>query len=192
MPQSPQSPETKNTINEEEARTELLATLAAARELGPDMDVTLAGRYVERLNVLFPNPMRDQARLRNDVEGLLTSARSHSADADQARVKDFLKTALAPTPAPPVAARPPAPPAFGSRPASYIPLLIGAAVIVAIVLASHGSAFWLVWLLPMFLLGGRRQRRYRRYGSWQDGYGPAMPPADSRRQLPPGDGPEIL
>jgi len=35
---------------DDEARKELLATLAASRDLGPDMDHTLAARYLERLN----------------------------------------------------------------------------------------------------------------------------------------------
>ena len=173
---------------------ELLATLAAARELGPDMDETLAGRYVERLGALFPNPARDETRLHSDTLALIVSARTHSADADAARVKDFLARALAPQAAPPVMVQPPAPPATSANAASYIPMLIGAAAIVAIMIGTHGQAFWLIWLLPMFFWGsrGRRRMRYRRYGSWDGGYGPGMPPSGPRRQLPPGDGPEIL
>lgn len=192
MPQTPKSHQTMTAINEEEARTELLATLAAARELGPNMDETLASRYVEQLDALFPNPTRDQARLRSDVEALLASARSHGADADAARVKDFLARALAPQPAPPIMAPPPMAPMPGMRPTRILPMLIGLAVIVAIVAATHGGALWLLWLLPMFFWGGRRRMRYRRYGPWNGGYGPAMPPYGSPRRLPPGDGPEIL
>ena len=185
-----ETPQSKSLINEEEARTELLATLAAARELGPDMDGTLASRFVERLSALFPNPARDQARLRLDVEALLTSARGHSADADEARVRDFLRAALAPQPAPPILAPQPGPPSSAVRPAEYLPMLVCAAVIVAIVAASGGHAAWLLfWLLPMLVWsrpGRRRRMRYRRYGYW-DGSGPMMPPTGSRRQLPPSD-----
>jgi hypothetical protein len=200
MSQTPQSQQAKSVINEEEARTELLATLSAARELGPEMDETLASRFVERLDALFPNPARDQTRLRRDVEALLVSARSHGPDADAARVKDFLASALAPQPTPPVFVQQPAPPATApGNLAAYIPTLIGAAVIIAIVAASGGHAFWLLfWLLPMLFWSGRgrrRRMRYRRYGYWDGygpGYGPTMPPGGSRRRLPPGDDPEIL
>ncbi|HEU0026484.1 MAG TPA: hypothetical protein VFQ25_05150 [Ktedonobacterales bacterium] len=191
MPETPQSPQSKSLIHEEEARTELLATLAAARELGPDMDGTLAGRYVERISTLFPDPARDQDRLRRDVEALLTSARGHSADADDARVRDFLRSTLAPQPASPAIIQRPAPPAPTSQLADYLPMLIGAAVIIAIVAASGGQAYWLLfWLLPMLFWssrGRRRRMRYRRYGYWDGGYGPSMPPRGSRRQLPPDD-----
>jgi hypothetical protein len=190
MPDTPQSPQSKSLINEEEARTELLATLAAARELGPEMDGTLASRYAERLNTLFPNPARDQERLRRDVEALLTSARGHSADADDARVRDFLRATLAPQPASPAIIQRPAPPAPAGQLAGYLPMLICAAVIIAIVAASGGHAAWLLfWLLPMLFWSGRgrrRRMRYRRYGYW-DGYGPMGPPRDPRRQLPPSD-----
>ena len=194
MPQTPQTPQMKALINEEEAHTELLATLAAARELGPDMDETLTSRYVERLGALFPNPARDETRLRSDVLALLVSARTHGSDADAARVKDFLARALAPQAAPPVMVQPPAPPAPSANFASYLPMLIGAAAIVAIMAATHGQAFWLIWLLPMFIWGGRgrRRRRYSRYGYWDGSARPGMPPPSGRRQLPPGDGPEIL
>ncbi len=195
MPQTSQSQQSKTAINEEEARTELLATMAAARELGPEMDETLAIRYVERFETLFPDPLRDQARLRNDVEALLASARSHGADADAARVKDFLARARAPQPAPPVVVQRPASPTPVTGYARHIPMLIGMAVIIAVIVATHGAGFWLLFLLPLIFGGGNRRRRrmrYRRYGYWDDGYGPTMPPNGSRRQLPPGDGPEIL
>ncbi len=192
MPQTPQSQQTKSVINEEEARTELLATIAAARELGSGMDETLASRYVERFDALFPNPTRDQAHLRSEVESLLASARGHGADADAARVKDFLARALAPQPAMPIMVRPPMAPAPRMRQVAYLPMLVGLAAVIAIVAATHGAAFWLLWLLPMFFWGGRRRMRYRRYGPWNDGFGPMMPPPTSRRQLPPDDGPEII
>jgi hypothetical protein len=195
MPATPQSQQTKTTINQEEARTELLATLAAARELGPDMDETLAGRYVERLDVLFPDKTRDSDRLRGEVKDLIASARGHGADADSARVQDFVARALAPRPAPPVPVRPPGPPMNGGgRPGMYVPMIICIAVFIALAVATHGATAWLIFLLPMIIWGGNRNRRrmrYRRYGYW-DGYGPTMPGPDPRRQLPPGDGPEIL
>ena len=195
MPQTPQSPSnqlTKAVINEEEARTELLATLAAARELGPEMDDTLASRFADRFSALFPDPTRDLTRLRGDVETLIVSARGHGADADPARAKDFLARALAPKPAPPAVAPQAGLPARGQY-APYIPMILAAAVVIAIVVASHGYAFWLLFALPWMFFGGRRGRRmrYRRYGPW-DNMGPGLPPGSSRRQLPPGDEPEML
>lgn len=198
MPQTPQSQLSKLVINEQEARTELLATIAAGRELGPTMDETLASRYAERLNTLFPNPARDEGRLRGDVEALLASARSHAADADEARVKDFLKSALAAQPAPPMVAQPPLPPAPRMAFAPYIPMALGTIAIVAILAATRGEAAWMLfWLIPLFFWSGRgrRRMRYRRYGNWDGGgmgYGPQMPPRGSHRQLPPGDDPEVL
>lgn len=180
-------------INEEEARTELLATLAAARELGPEMDDTLASRFADRFATLFPDPTRDLTRLRGDVETLIVSARGHGADADPARVKDFLARALASKPAPPIVRPPSEPPARGQF-MPYIPMLIGLAFIVAIVVATHGEFFWPLLLIPIFIFGGRRGRRrmrYRRYGYW-DGMGPGLPPGDPRRQLPPSNDPEML
>ncbi|HEX9035914.1 MAG TPA: hypothetical protein VF808_02895 [Ktedonobacterales bacterium] len=193
MSQKPQSPQTAAVIKEEEARTELLATLAAARELGPEMDDTLSGRFVEQFNKLFPDSARDNARLRSDVQTLLVSARGHGSDADAARVKDFLSRAMAPQTFLPVIARPAGPPMRGQA-GQYIPMAVCAAIIVGIVLASGGHAAWLLfWLLPMLFWStrGRRRMRYRRYGYW-DGYGPNLPRTDARRQLPPDDGPEMV
>lgn len=196
MPQSPQTSQTqqKAVINEEEARTELLATLAAARELGPQMDDTLASRYADQFATLFPDPTRDQARLRGDVETLIVSARGHGPDADPARAKDFLARALTPKPAPPIVRPQAALPARGQFVAPYIPRVVAVVAIIAIVVATRGEAAWLFFfLIPMFFWGGRRGRRmrYRRYGYW-DGMGPGLPPDGAQRQLPPSNDPEML
>lgn len=199
MRQTPTSQQAKAVINEQEARTELLATLAAGRELGPDMDQTLASRFMEQLDTLLPSATRDGARLRRDVEALLASARTHTADADEARVDDFLKSALAPQPAAPQLS--PQPPYLMMRrgPGAFIPLVVCIVGVVAIGALFGWHAPWaLFWLIPLLFWSsrGRRRMRYRRYGYWDDGgmgYGPRMgPPPDARRRLPPGDGPEII
>jgi hypothetical protein len=203
-PQSESSEALKRTINEEEARTELRATLSAARELGPDMDATLASRYVERLDVLFPDKTRDSARLRRDVEALIVSARGHSADADAARVDDFVKSVLAVKPAQPAPLAPMPQPNMPYEPARQpSPAVIAPVAIVAIIayvwmmVQTGGEWWWLIFFLPGLIWGisggrrgrGRGRRYYRRYGYW-DGYGPNMPAPnpDANRQLPPSDG----
>lgn len=194
MPQTPQSPQvqqTKALINEEEVRTELLATIAAARELGPDMDQTLASRWVDQFATLFPNPARDKDRLRGDVETLLVTARGHGADADPARVKDFLAHALVTPPAPPAPIRQAQPASRGNL-APYLPMILGVAVFIAVLIATQGHLWWLVFVIPGLFWGGRgsRRKRYRRYGDWY-GMGPGTPPSNGR-QLPPGNDPEML
>lgn len=201
MTQSPQEThsQTKTVINLEEARTELQATLAAGRELGPEMDETLAARYVERLDTLFPDPTRDSTRLRSEVEALIASARGHGPDADPARAKDFVARALAPHPTAPVPVAPAGPLARRDMAlANYIPMIVAAAVFIALLIATQGQVWWLIFIFPgMFFWGrggrrGRQRMRARRYGYW-DGYGPTMPgPSDPNRQLPPGDHPEML
>lgn len=204
MPASPQSESVKQTINKEEARTELLATLSAARELGPDMDATLASRYVERLDVLFPDKTRDSARLRNEVEALIVSARGHSADADAARADDFVKRMLEQKPAQsaPLATMPQANAPYAQRggpnPALFVPIsVVSVVAFVALMIATGGHLWFLIFCLPGIFWGfggsrrNRARRYYRRYGYW-DGYGPNMPGPnpDGNHQLPPGDGPD--
>ncbi len=156
----------------EEARKELLATLQASRELGPEMDDALTDRFMERLTTLRPTGSFDQATTRSSLQTLLKTAQGSDQVGDDALAATFFAGIQPPKASVPMYAPygvQQAPMGYGS-PASQrgfaqvAPLLVvGTIAIVALVL-TQGHAIWFMWfLIPMFVGWGRRnQRHYHR------------------------------
>lgn len=195
----------------EEAKKELLATLHASRELGPEMDDALADRFMDRLKTLRPTGSYDPQRTRADLTALLNSARGSDPAGDDALVVSFLSNLQPPAPAMPAyapyAPYPPYPivPGTGYGPPTRAPssgfsreapALLMIAIMIAILVLSHGQAWFLVFLVPMFLRGTRRRSSYQRrierdqrqaYRNDQ-----ILNRDDPYHQLPPSGPPEIL
>lgn len=202
------TPTTTPRYDAEEAKKELLATLHASRELGPEMDDALADRFMEQLKTLRPAGSFDPQRTRADLMALLNSARGSDPAGDDALVVGFLSNLQPPAPAMPAYA-PYAPypivPGTGYGPPTRVPsggfsrgapMLLMLAIMIGILVLSHGQAWFLVFLVPMFLGGTRRRSSYQRrierdqrraYRNDQ-----ILNRDDPYRPLPPSGPPEIL
>ncbi len=160
----------------EEARKELLATIHASRELGPEMDDTLTDRFMERLSALRPAGSFDPATTRAGVRSLLQTARGTSAAEDNALVERFLADLKPPQPALPAYAPyngMPAPAPYGPYGpgpmtpyqsggfAAIAPMILFAAVFIVALVVSHGALWWLFWVIPG-AFGWSRRNRYQR------------------------------
>ncbi|HEX8995606.1 MAG TPA: hypothetical protein VF812_06215 [Ktedonobacterales bacterium] len=190
----------------DEAQKELMATLHASRELGPEMDDTLTDRFMERLGALRPAGSFDQARTRADLMSLLRSSRGSDPAGDDALVSSFLTNIRPPATVMPAyapyapnagyAPNAPMPPMRYSPASRIIPMAVMIGIFLVSLALTHGHSFWFIWLLPLFLGWGRRgyyqrrlerdQRRYYRHNR-------IMRPDDPfNRTLPPSGPPEIL
>ena len=178
--------------NADEAKKELLATLRASRELGPEMDDTLADRFMDQFKALRPAGSYDPTRVRADLRALLQSARGSDPVGDETLADGFLTRIQAPLPA--VQAMPGAPQWSGpqSELAHIAPVVIAGAIIITAIIFVPAHPWWLIFLMPALLSwirGGRSRRRRDRYYR----YDRVMRPDDPYRQLPPsGNPPEIL
>lgn len=201
-------PTTKARYDAEEARKELLATLHASRELGPEMDETLADRYIERLTALRPAGSFDPAKAHADLQSLLASARGSDPAGDDALVESFLTNLLPPPPGVPAygaygpyGAYPPAPGSMEYGPLVRVrqgglgraaPLLVMVAIFVIGMSLTQGHAVWLI--LPLLFLFGsgqrNRSRRMHRDQRRAERYDHILQRDDPR--LPPSGPPEIL
>lgn len=142
---------------------------------------------------------RDPEEQQNDLMAALKAARELGPDMDQAVVASYMEKQKA---AAQVQAQRSqqqkalAAPSQQRRPTSFIGLPIGVIVFIAILVATGGHAWWMIWVL--FCFGGwgwwgwrhddhvqRRMDRYElrraRYG-YRYGYGPVQPPAEPSRQ----------
>jgi hypothetical protein len=161
----------------EEVRKELLATIHASRELGPDMDDTLTDRFIERLGALRPAGSFDPAPARAELRSLLQTARGSGADGDNALAEQFIAGLRAPAPPALPAYAPyggvPAPAPYGSYGpgpmgpyqgggfTQIAPMIICATIFIVALIVSHGELWWLFWLLPASF-GWSRRGRYER------------------------------
>ncbi|HEX8730514.1 MAG TPA: hypothetical protein VF725_00530, partial [Ktedonobacterales bacterium] len=102
---TPTTPQAR--YNADEAKKELLATLHASRELGPEMDDILCDRFMDQLKALRPIGSYDPARARADLQALLQSARGSDPVGDDALAEGYLARLQPPLPA--VTATPGAP-----------------------------------------------------------------------------------
>lgn len=162
---------TTQRTDPEEARKELLATLQASRELGPQMDDALTDRYMEQLTALRPAGSFDQAGTRARLQSLLQSARGSDPAGDTALAEDFLASIQPPRAAvqPYTYGAPPAPMPYGPMApvpyggiGQYTPMIIFAAIFIVALIVSKGELWWLFWVLPMGFGWGRRNRYQRR------------------------------
>ena len=190
------TPTTKAYYNADEAKKELLATLHASRELGPEMDDTLTDRYMDRLKALRPAGSYDPTRVRADLAALLQSARGSDPVGDDALAEDFLAHLKQPLPAAPAyMANPPAPQTSGpqSELAHIVPVVVAGAIIITAIVFVPGHPWWLIFFLsPMlgWLRGGSRRSRRDRY---RYRYDRELGGDDPYHRLPPSSNPpEIL
>ena len=155
--------------NAEEARKELLATINASRELGPEMDDTLADRFMEKLATLRPANSFDRAATRGKFEALLQSARGSDPQADGALADSFLANIEPPRLDPQPYAYPgtPAPLQYGPMApyrndgfAQVAPMIICAVVFIAALAFSGGHLWWIIFFLPA-VFGASRRGRYQ-------------------------------
>lgn len=205
------TPTTKARYDAEEARKELLATLHASRELGPEMEDALADRFIEQLGSLRPAGSFDPAKTRADLRSLLASARGSDPVGDDALVESFLANIQPPRPAVPAygpygpyGPYPPAPAdvEFGSPVrvrnsdlARIAPLLIALVIFIASMFWTNGHSVWLIFPLLFLLNSGRRNRYQRRLERDQRRayrHDRIMRRDDPYHQLPPSGPPEIL
>lgn len=160
----------------EEARKELLATIHASRELGPEMDDTLTDRFMERLSALRPADSFDPTTTRAGLHSLLQTARGTSATEDNALAERFLADIKPPQPALPAYAPYSGMPApapygpYGPGPmaqyqgggfAQIAPMVLFAAVFIVALVVSHGALWWMFWVIPG-AFGWSRRNRYQR------------------------------
>lgn len=189
------TPTAKAYYNADEAKKELLATLHASRDLGPEMDDVLADRYMEQLKALRPAGSYDPARVRADLAALLQSARGSDPVGDDALAEDFLAHLKQPLPAiPSYMANPPAPQSSGpqSELAHIAPVVIAGAIIITAIVFVPSHPWWLIFFLPALIgwMGGNSRRRSRRD---RYRYDRMMGPDGRYRRLPPSNNPpEIL
>jgi hypothetical protein len=173
---------TTQRTDPEEARKELLATLQASRELGPEMDDALTDRFIEQLSALRPAGSFDQAGTRARFHSLLQSVRGSDPAGDPAAAESFLAGIQPPRrdPQPYAYNAPPAPMQYGPMaPTPYggaaqiAPMVIFAAIFIVALIVSGGHMWWLLWPLLVISGGwGRRNRGQRRlYRDPQRGYG---------------------
>jgi hypothetical protein len=199
------SPAQRN--NTEEARKELLATMQASRELGPEMDDTLSDRFMEKLATLRPANSFDKTATRAKLESLLQSARGSDSAAD-ATVADSFLTNIPP------ARLDPQPYAYPGAPgqveygplvryrnpdmARLAPMIVCAAILIVALVVSGGHLWWLIFFLPAAFGMGRRgqyqqQRRLQRE-QWRAQRHDRILNRDdvNNPRLPPQRPPEIL
>ncbi len=159
MAQNAQTPE------DEEARKDLLATIAAGRELGPEMDQTLADRYIEQ---------REKAKSRNVAPTPTTPQYAPVGQAGQ-------PPQVGPSGGPPVVLAP-------------IAVIVIVGIIVAAAVTQNWALLGLLWVAFIFLgpaIAFRRRnyrysrRYYRRFGYYDDGFGPGGPPMMGGPGAPP-------
>lgn len=193
----------------EEARKELVATIHASRDLGPEMDDALVDRFLERLSSLKPEGF-DQTKTRADLEALLNSARGGDPAGDEALAEGFLADVRPVAPA-----APPAPYGYGGYPApqpygyggppapmqrggfaQVAPLVVIGTIAVVALFVTHGGALWFMWfLIPMLIGYGRRSGYRRSYRDQRRAYrrsNRVLGPDEVYRPLPPSRPPEIL
>lgn len=189
----------------EEARKELLATIHASRELGPEMEDTLADRFMEKLAALRPANSFDKTATRSKLDALLQSTRDSDPAADATLADSFLMN-IPPAqldPQPYAYGGVPAPMPYGPMgPARYqanqiAPLVLCAAVFIAALAFSGGHLWWLIFFLPgVFGLsrrGNYQQRRLQRE-QWRAQRQDRILNRDevNNPRLPPQRPPEIL
>ncbi len=155
----------------DELRKELLATIHASRELGPEMDDTLTDRFMERMSGLRPAGSYDQAGTRARLSALLQSARGSDSAGDNALAEDFIAGIQPPRrdPQPYAYGAPPAPMPYGAPMppapsggfAQVAPMLIVAIVFIAALAVSGGHLWWIIFFLPA-AFGWNRRNRYQR------------------------------
>jgi hypothetical protein len=189
----------------EEARKELLATIHASRELGPEMEDTLADRFMEKLATLRPADSFDKTATRAKLESLLQSTRGSDPAADATLADSFL-TSIPPAqldPQPYAYGGMPAPMQYGPMgPARYqanqiVPLVVCAAILIVALTVSHGMLWWLIFIIPgMFGLTrrGRYQQRRLDREQWRSQRSDRILNRDevNNPRLPPQRPPEIL
>ncbi len=192
----------------EEARKELVATIHAGRDLGPEMDDALVDRFIDRLRTLKPEGF-DQKKTRADLETLLNSSRGSDPAGDEALADSFLEgirpavPASAPAmygysgyPAPqPYGYGGPPAPASRSGFSQVAPLVVIGTIAVVALIVSRGEALWFMWFLIPMLIGYGRRNQYRRsYRDQRRAYrhNRMLGPDDVYRPLPPSGPPEIL
>lgn len=192
--------------NAEEARKELLATIHASRELGPEMDDTLTDRFMEQLTTLRPANSFDKAATRGKFEALLQSARGSDPQADGALADSFLANI-------PPAPLPPQPYAYGGMPApmeygplvryrndgfaQVAPMIICAIVFIAALAFSGGHLWWIIFFLPAVFgvsRRGRYQQRRLQREQWRSQRHDRILNRDeiNNPRLPPQRPPEII
>ncbi len=143
------------TPDEEEARKELLATIAASRDLGPEMDQTLADRYIEQ------RQKATKTQSRSVAPAPMYPPVGQAGQPPQ--VGQFN---------------------HGPRIFLRAGGLVMVGIIVAAIVTQKWEILGFLWLAifmcgPAFGVmrrGSRQQRRYyRRYGRWDEGYGVGAP-----------------
>lgn len=154
--------------NTEEARKELLATIHASRELGPEMEDTLADRFMEKLATLRPANSFDKTATRAKLESLLQSTRGSDPAADASLADSFL-TNIPPAqlvPQPYAYGGVPAPMQYGpmgparSQAVNLAPMIVCAAVFIVALAVSGGHLWWIIFFLPG-VFGLSRRGRYQ-------------------------------
>lgn len=191
--------------NAEESRKELLATIHASRELGPEMDDTLADRFMEKLATLRPANSFDKPSTRAKLELLLQSARGSDPQADGALADSFLEGIQPPrvdvqpyayrgAPAP-YPYGPPTP--YNNQAVNLAPMIICAIIFIAALAFSGGHLWWIIFFLPgIFGLSrrGRYQQRRLQREQWRAQRNDRIPNRDdiNNPRLPPQRPPEII
>lgn len=190
-------------FNADEAKKELLATIHASRELGPQMDEALTDRYMEQLGKLRPAGSFDQMTTRTRLQTLLNTVRGSDPAGDETAAEGFLVGIQPPTAAVPAYGAY-APRAYGPEfgpmvryrggpRVSPFPLL--AIIVIAAIAVSTGQ-HWMMFLVIPILFGssrwGRDQRRYDRDQRRAYRHNRIIGPDDPYGQLPPSGPPEVL
>lgn len=194
--------------NADEAKKELLATIHASRDLGPQMDDALTDRYMEQLGKLRPAGSFDPIATRSRLQTLLNTLRGSDPAGDDAAAESFLEGIQPPrVPTPAYGAYPPPPlrpygPEFGPMvryrggpqvsPFPFIAILI-----ICAVAFSSGQHWMLFFVLPLLFGASRRGRYQRRYDreQWRAyRHNRIIGPDDpyGHGQLPPSGPPEVL
>lgn len=157
------------TPDDEEARKELLATIAAGRDLGPEMDQTLADRYIEQ-----------QQKAKVKAQGRVPAPAPQYAPVGQPGQPQLMRQ-------------------FGGPPVFLAPLggMIIVGIIIAAAVTQDWALLGLLWVAfimlgPAFAFRRRAYRNgsryYRRFGRYEDGYGmggPMQPPMMGGPSMPP-------
>lgn len=187
----------------DEAKKELLATIHASRDLGPEMDDILTDRYMEQLGKLRPSGSYDPMTTRSRLQTLLNTVRGSDPAGDDTAAEGFLAGIQPPRmPMPAYGAYPPRPygPEFGPmvryRGGPQVsPFLVMAVIFIAAMAFSGGHLWWLIFVLPP-LFGasrwGRYQRRYDREQRRAYRHNRIIGPDNPYGQLPPSGPPEVL
>ncbi len=190
--------------NADEAKKELLATMHASRDLGPQMDDALTDRYMEQLGKLRPADSFDPMTTRTRLHTLLNTVRGSDPAGDDAAVESFLEGIQPPrVPMPAYGAYPPSRP-YGPEFGPMVryrggpqvsPFLVMAVIFIGAMIFSHGDLWWLIFVLPPIFGWSRRGRYQRRYDREQlraYRHNRIIGPNDPYGQLPPSGPPEVL